>query len=279
VLAVGLALAASLSFGAGDFLGGLASRRLRVLAVLLLSQIVGLAGIGILVAARGAAWPGFDFVPAAAVAGAFATVGLVSLYRGLAVGLMSVVAPISATAAAVPVVASLAVGEAPSPLQGAGMAFALAGVALVSRPGRLAEAGARLAAGAGLGLLAASAFGIFFVAFDSAAEEDPYWATFVLRVTSLSLLIAAALVVRPPLGAAARLGLPLAAIGILDVAGNALFAVASTKGLVGIVSVLTSLYPVATVALARAFLGERLGPAQATGVGLAFAGVGLIAVG
>ena len=152
---------------------------------------------------------------------------------------------------------------------------------LVSLARSEGEARTRLAAGAGLGLVAAATFGAFLIFFDRAATDDPYWATLVLRIGSVALLATVALAVGPrpsrALGAATFLLLGL--IGLLDVAGNALFAVASTKGAVGVVAVLTSLYPVVTVALARFVLKERLQARQAVGVVCALAGVALIAAG
>ena len=277
--AILLSLASSASFGFADFLGGLSSRRLQVLTVLLVSQVAGFGGIALLIALRADAPPDARFVPLAILASVFATTGLAALYRGLAIGLMSVVAPIAATGAAIPVVASVALGEAPSRLEAAGIALALGGVLLVSRTESGGPAASRFAAGAGLGVVAAVGFGTFFLAFDAASKDDPYWATFAFRTSSLSLLAAAALVRRPPLRVDGRTGLVLALIGVLDVAGNAFFAVATTKGVIGVVAVLTSLYPVVTVALARAFLGERLSSGQALGVVAAFAGVASISLG
>jgi drug/metabolite transporter (DMT)-like permease len=279
MVAVALALASSLSFGVADFLGGLASRRLALLTVLLVSQTVGLVGIAALVAARAEGPPGGTFAPLALLASVFGTIGIAALYRGLAVGVMSVVAPIAATAAIVPVVVGAVTGESARGLQYAGIALALGGVVLVSRSDSPRGGGRRLAAGAGLGALAAAFIGFFFIAFEAASEDDPYWAAFVLRAGSASLLSAAALAMRPPLRVPRRGAIVLAVVGLLDLAGNTLFAVATTKGLIGVVSVLSSLYPVATVALARVFLGERLEALQVVGVAGAFAGVVLIAAG
>jgi drug/metabolite transporter (DMT)-like permease len=279
VPAVLLSLASSLSFGVADFLGGVASRRLAVVTVLLLSQAAGLAGIAVLVAARADAPPDAVFVPLAALSAVLGTAGVAALYRGLATGLMSVVAPIAAAAAVIPVVAGALRGEAPTALQNGGIALTLGGVVLVSRTRAAHGAGARLAAGAGLGLTAAVLFGLFLVSFEAASENDPYWAVLALRVASVALLLGAAAVLRPSLRVERRgLGV-LAVIGLLDMAGNAFFAVATTKGLIGVVSVLSSLYPIVTIGLARIVLGERLHPVQAAGVAAALAGVGLIAAG
>lgn len=277
--AVLLSLSSSLSFGVADFLGGVASRRLAVLTVLLVSQSFGLVGVAILVLARGDGPPDPGFVPLAALSALFGTVGVAALYRGLATGLMSVVAPIAAAAAVIPVVFGALTGEEPSAWQNGGIALVLGGVVLVSRT-RSGGAGARrLAAGAGLGLTAAVLFGLFLVTYDAASESDPYWATLTLRVSSVTMLAVAAAALRPSLRVEPRGLGTLAVIGLLDAAGNAFFAVATTKGLIGIVSVLSSLYPLVTIALARLVLRERLDAVQAIGAATALTGVGLIAIG
>jgi drug/metabolite transporter (DMT)-like permease len=281
VAAVLLALGSSLSFGIADFFGGVVTRRHAVVVVLLVSQTVGLAGIALVVLARGDGPPDAGFVPLALAASVLGVVGLAALYRGLATGMMSVVAPIAATASCVAVIAGIATGETPTGLQNAGIALALGGVILVSLARSEGEVRMRLTAGAGLGLVAAACFGAFLIAFDRAATDDPYWATLVLRLGSVALLAGVALAVgpRPSRALGAATFLLLGSIGLLDAAGNALFAVASTKGVVGVVAVLSSLYPVVTVALARFVLKERLQPRQAVGVVCALAGVALIAAG
>ncbi|MBW3593246.1 MAG: DMT family transporter, partial [Actinobacteria bacterium] len=130
-----------------------------------------------------------------------------------------------------------------------------------------------------LAVVAAVGIGFLLVFLDAASEADPYWASFVQRLTSTSLFALALVVLRPSLRTRPRQALVLVAIGVLDVGANTLFAVATTKGLVGPVSVLASLYPVVTVALARVVYRERLTRTQAGGVGAALGGVGLIAAG
>jgi drug/metabolite transporter (DMT)-like permease len=274
-----LALTASLSWGVGDFLAGLRARRLPVLTVLLVSQAAGLATIALVVAVRGAGPPEARFLGYAALAGLAGAIGLAALYRGLAVGSMSVVAPISATAAVVPVLAGVLGGERPSVAQNVGIAVAVAGVVLASRAPSAGAHGRRLAEGTGLALVAALAFGLLLAALGEASEGDPYWGTLTMRATSFSILVLAAALLRPSL-AAARGDLPaLLLIGVLDTAGNVLFAVATTKSLLSLVAVLGQLYPVVTVLLARVFLAERLAPAQGLGVVAAFTGVALITAG
>lgn len=280
--AVALALAASLSWGISDFVAGLKSRGLPVIAVLVVSQPAGLVLVAVLVAARGGEPPDAEHALYAALAGVVGILGLGAFYRGLAAGAMSIVAPVSATAAVVPLGVGLAQGERPSLLQGAGVGLALAGVVLASREAEEeARRGSRLAAGFGFALLAAVGFGLFFVALDaaSAGDADVFWVILLLRAVSSVLVVGAAVALRPRLPRGTANLAALAVVGCLDMTANALFAAASTRGLVSVVSVLASLYPVVVVALARSVLHERIARAQQAGIALALAGVGLISVG
>jgi drug/metabolite transporter (DMT)-like permease len=267
------ALLASVAWGVADFLGGLKSRTVHVLVVLLLAQISGVLAIGLVVAAAGNAPPAS--VLWAALAGLFGTLGLASFYRGMAVGAISVVAPIAAVGAIVPVVFGIATGDDVSRLQGIGFALALSGVALASFERH--EAGAiRVAAGVPWAIAAVVGFGGYYVPMHEASAQDFLWAALVFRTTVGLLAFAAWLVVRPPLRAArGHLG-AIMAIGILDTAGNALFAAAASLGEVSVVSVLATLYPVTTVALAAIVLGERVDRLQLAGVASALVGVVLI---
>ena len=270
-----LAFASSVSWGIADFLGGLKSRRLPLLNVLLASQGVGLALIGTFMLVRWEPPPGGDFALWAVFSGVAGVTGLAAFYRGLAVGNMGVVAPISATAAVVPVVAGIASGDRPATVQYVGLVLALAGVVLASRE----EVSGGTARGAGFAVVSALGFGLFFVGIDNASDADIGWAMVVNRITGVSLLLAAFALLRPPL-AARRNDIPvLATVGTLDIGANALFALASTEGLVSLVSVLGSLYPLTTVALAAVVLGERPHRVAQIGVATALAGVVLIAAG
>jgi drug/metabolite transporter (DMT)-like permease len=224
--------------------------------------------------------PSWTAVAWAALAGSAGIVALGAFYRALAIGTMSVVAPISATAAAVPVLVGLAEGERPGGLQIAGMAAALAGVILASR--EPVEEGCPPAnrAAIGLALVAAAGFGTFFVGIDraSATAEVP-WVIVVQRCCSVSLLLIATLVVRPSLPRDGASLLVLAAVGLLDLGANGLYALATTHGLLSVVSVLGSLYPAVTVVLARFVLAERIARVQEVGVVLALAGVIAISAG
>jgi len=273
-----LALAASLAWGVGDFLGGLKARALPSLLVMAASQPFGLAALGIGVAVRGTGIPG-DEVAWAALSAALGTIGLFAFYRGLATGAMSVVAPIAAVAAGFPVIWGVAVsGDHIHDLQAIGFIAAVGGSVAASleiRPERR-----QIAAGVGWAALAMLAFGGYYVPMHAASAHDWLWPAFLFRCTSVTLVVSVVLVrrIRP---SGLRPHWPgLVAVGFLDTGGNALFAAASsTHGLLSVVSVLASLYPVVTVLLARLVLGERVQRTQDAGVAVALAGVVQITAG
>jgi drug/metabolite transporter (DMT)-like permease len=274
--AVALALGASLSWGFADFFGPLKGRTYGALRVLVYVQLGGLVTIAIIVAIRGRG-PADPAVLLAIPAALSGTLGLYAYYRGRAVGAMSIVAPIAGISAVVPLTVGFSSGDRPSTWQILGMACALGGVFLASRePGRT---GSRLAAGAGLALLAALGFGGYFPPMHAAGNADFWWASLIFRMTSTSVILAAVAVVRPALAMPALQVPALWLIGIGDMLGNLLFAAASSSGLVSVTSVLASLYPMVTVILARIILDERVARSQEAGIGLTLAGVALISAG
>ena len=286
-MALALALTSSFAWGVADFVAGLKSRSLPVASVMLVAVVTGLALAAAVVGARGVAAPATSYLAYAALSAVVGSIGLAAFYRGLAVGAMSVVAPIAATGAAVPVAFGLASGERPGAVQVAGAAIAITGVVLAARESEsrpLAESGRsagrkRLARGVPLAMLAAVGLGSFLVAIDAASEGDAGWAVLVNRLVSLGLLTLAALLLRPRPPADLRDAAPAILVGALDTTANILIALATTLGLVSLVGVLGSLYPVVTIALARLVLGERIARGQQVGAATALAGVVLIAAG
>jgi uncharacterized membrane protein len=277
-LAALLALCASLSWGVADFLGGVKARVLPSLTVLAASQPFGLAALGIAVAVRGTGVPG-DEVAWAALAALFGTVGLFAFYRGMAAGALTVVTPIAAVAAAIPVIWGVAVsGDHIDGLQALGFVAALGGSVAASLELRAERT--QIAAGVGWAVLAMLCFGAYYVPMHAASTQDWLWPAFLFRCTSVTLVWSVVLARRArPTGLRGHWA-ALIAIGFLDTGGNALFAAASSShGLISVVSVLASLYPVVTVLLARILLGERVQRTQDVGVIVALAGVVLITAG
>jgi drug/metabolite transporter (DMT)-like permease len=272
-----LALCGALSWGVGDFLGGLASRRLHVLTVLAVSQAIGLVGVALWVTLAREPFPGVSELIPAGAGGIAGLIGLAALYRGLAIGAMGIVAPISAASPIVPLTVDAAQGTVPGTAQWVGIAFVLSGVVALSR--EPSKAGGRVAAGTGLALLAALGFGGFVVGLDASADESASWAVVSARSTAVALAVTAALLTSTTVRPQRALLPTLVAIGLVDSTANVLVAAATTKGAVGIVAVLSSLYPVVTVVLARIVLGEQLSGARRLGGAVAITGALLVAAG
>jgi drug/metabolite transporter (DMT)-like permease len=275
VLAIALGLASGLSWGIGDFFGGLASRRASAIAVVAFSQAVGLVLALVVLAAARPSPPSAAGYGLGIAAGVSGVIGLAAFYRALAIGTMGLVAPISALGALLPLAIDLAAGRSPGAVALAGMAVALAGAALASSaPGPASRRGLGLAA------VAAFGFGGFFVLLaESADDGGALWSIIAARSGSVPLALLAMAVVGAGVAMGQRVWPLVVAAGILDVSANLMFAAGSQRGLVSVVAVLGSLYPVATVALAAIFLHERMGPLQAAGAGLAVVGVVMIAAG
>lgn len=277
--AVLLALAASFAWGFADFGAGVATRRLPVFVVAAVSQTAGLIFVGAIVLATGASAPSRTELAWAAFAGVVGLVGLSFFYRALAVGTMGIVGPITATAAVVPVAYGLGRGERPSALQGIGVALAIAGVIAASLEPLPEGGGRRLGTGVGFALIAAFSFGWSLVGLGRAAAGGVAFATMTMRLAAVPIGIVLALTLQPRGPASSRGWLLLVAIGVIDTGATLLYAAAATKGLLSIVAVLSSLYPIVIVALARLLLAERVARTQLAGVGVALAGVALISAG
>ncbi|TGA95275.1 DMT family transporter [Streptomyces sp. MZ04] len=273
MLAVLLALGASLGWGASDFLGGLKSRSLPLISVLLISQTTALALLMAMVAAKGTPLPDVSSLGQAAVAGLAETAGVAALYRGLAVGRMGIVAPVAATAPVVPLVAGVVTGEVPAPLQFGGLALALVGLVITSKSPADGGTGRRALPSLLYGLLAALGFGTFFLAMHNASGEDVGWALLVARLTAVTA-IAAVIVAQRRRVTITGADLPAtAAIGVLIITADFLYATASNLGMASTAAVLGSLHTVVTIALARIVLKERLGRLQQFGIALSLVGV------
>ncbi|MEV1007121.1 DMT family transporter [Streptomyces sp. NPDC049881] len=283
-----LALATSLLWGLADFGGGLLTRRMPALTVVVVSQALAMAVLGAIVVATGAwseAGPRLWF---AVAAGAVGPVAMLCFYRALALGPMGVVSPLASTAVAVPVGVALLAGERPGLVQYSGILVAFVGIMLAGGPQR----GGPSVQGRTMGytLVAALGFGAVLALIAEASETTTglFLALFVQRVVNVVVGGGALLAgarrggpVLPPGGrAVVTAALPsLAFVGLADVAANATYALAARIGPVTVAAVLASLYPVVTALAARGVLRERLRPVQTAGAGLAMAGTLLLATG
>ena len=277
-----LALAASLCWGTADFTAGLKARTVALPTVLLLAQGIGLLLSVPVVVLSGRSFPGAGPALASLGAGVAVIVGLACFYRALARGTMSVVAPLAATGVAIPVLVGLLGGNHLAAVQAAGMLTAVIGVVLASRhSGAVSTPAGRRSHrdSIGLAVVAAIAFGCYFLLAHIGTRGGVAWLLALANVTGVIgvLVIAVALrsaPVRPPSHADVLI---LALAGVLEFAATGLYGLANRHGELSVVAVAGSLYPVATVLLARAVLKERLVRLQALGVSLALVGVVLIA--
>lgn len=284
-----LALASSLLWGSGDFLGGRASRAWPVFVVLAWSQVAMLAllwtGIAVGAAAGDLQVP-IRSVGIGALGGVAGVTALAAFYRALAIGPMSVVPPIASAGVALPVAVGLLRGDDASPIVLAGMALAIIGVVLASigeGTGDDESIATRVSARTlALCLVAATGFGLIFVALDAASGDSAATAliaTAGVRLGSCATILVALLLTRTRpwsgVGTVSLAGFVL--IGLLDTGANLSFAMATAFGDLALVAVLGSLYPAVTSTYAHVFLGERLGRVQLIGVVLAIAGVAVLA--
>lgn len=283
------ALATSLLWGLADFGGGLLTRRVPALTVVVVSQSVAVLVLGAIVLITGS-WTEFGpqlwFAVAAGVVG---PVAMLSFYKALALGPMGVVSPLGSLGVAVPVGVGLVLGERPGMVQIAGIAVAVAGVVLAGGPEVRGAAVQRRAVA--LTLVAAVGFGavMSLIAEASSTLTGLFLALFVQRVANVAVG-GTALFVSVGRGARAlpesggfrtvARALPLLAfVGLADVAANGTYSLAAHAGPVTVAAVLASLYPVITALAARGFLKERLRAVQTAGAGLALVGTILLASG
>jgi drug/metabolite transporter (DMT)-like permease len=280
-LTVILGLAAALSWGTGDFLGGLQARYLPGFAVALWSQLAGLLGLLLVLVVLGEP-PTITGALWGLGAGVCYGIAISSLYRGLALGIMAIVAPVSACGVVVPVLASLVSGQIPSALTAVGIVAAVGGAILASLQIGGRSRANRLRPALILALYAALGFGVFFVLLDqgvAVTSGSALWIIAGARVSSVATLLVIIVLGSHSAAWPGRRSGVVAAAGVLDTAGNALFAYSAAQGNLGVAAVMASLYPVATVLLGIAILKERLALIQGAGVMLALLGVILISAG
>ncbi|MEZ4711858.1 MAG: DMT family transporter [Caldilineaceae bacterium] len=268
-------LASALVWGAGDFCGGLATRRANVYRVVLLAHGLGvfiMAGCALLFDERAPTQSDLFFGVTGGIAG---LVGLLAFYQGLSQGSMGVTAPVAAIVTAViPIIVGAIKEGAPPPLQLLGFAVALAAVWLLAGSTNLASARWREFR---LPLLAGMGFGLFYVLFDNVSAGAVFWPLTGARIASVLIL---GLVVgrAPSKEFPTRAQWPIIGLaGLFDAFGNIFFVLAAQAGRLDIASVLSSLYPATTLLLARFLLDERLSPSQRWGAGLAIAALMMIA--
>ena len=271
-----LALLSSVVWGVSDFLGGTLSKKRKAIAVIGGSQTFGLLFASSLALIFGIwTWDTTVWFNGA-IAGAMGLLGLVGFYTALATGQMGIVAPISSLSAVVPLTIGLVQGERPSSLQVGGIVVALIGVILASGPELNGKVDSRPVF---LALFAALTFGFCVYFMAKGGQENPTVTIVAMRATQVSIVLVIALALTS-IGGLIKKDIPwLATIGASDAGANILFAFAASLGLLSVVAVLGSLYPIVTVLLAWWIHKERLMPVQYVGIAITFTGIALISLG
>ena len=274
-----LALGSAALYGAADFIGGLTARRADTMLVVVVSQLAGMVLVAAILTVLGTSAPGVRDWAWGGLAGLAGGIGVALLYRALAVGVMSLVAPVTAVCAvAVPVVAAILIlGERPSQTSSAGIGVALLAIVLVSHGGSNATSEPRRS-GVGLALASGVAIGLFFLALARTSADAGLWPLLFARVSSVALFGALVVISRRPLVMPRPVALTAFAGGILDMLANLLYLLATREGPLTLVVTLSSLYPASTVLLARIVLHERLTGRQWFGVMLALVAIVTIVV-
>ncbi len=281
-----LALLAAVVYGVADFCGGIATRRAPVLAVATSSQAVGLLALLLVAPLFSTHLPGGGVLLWSAGAGVAGGVGVALLYYGLAIGRVSVVAPITAVCSiAIPVLVGIGLGERPKVAALVGIGLAIVAVAFISQghaePGIVPATGVRRRRPAvdrsvPVALASGVAIGFFLVCLARTGTGSGLWPLVAARMVSIAMLAGAALIARQGLKVPSEARPATLGSGVLDVLANALYLGAVREGPLGLVATLASLYPASTVLLARLVLHERLRPVQSVGLACAALAIALI---
>jgi drug/metabolite transporter (DMT)-like permease len=267
-------LISALSWGAGDFSGGLATKRSNVYGVIAISQLFGVTLLIVLAILFKDTFPPLDHCLWAIVAGISGSLGIIALYRALATTRMGIAAPVSAVVTAgVPVIFALFTQGIPTTHKLIGFVIALVSVWLISQSdgGRIQLKDLTLPLLSGLG------FGFFLTLLTQANSISTLWSLVIARFASLSMIISVILVTKQVWRPASSQYVTIALAGILDAGGNLFYSLAAQTGYLAQAAILSSLYPAATVMLAMVVLREKLHRIQLVGVVLALVAIGLIA--
>ena len=278
-LSYALAVLSSITYGAADFLGGLATKRSTMVSVVVFSQLTGLILVLIALPLLPAASPSrVDFAWGAA-SGLAGGIGVALLYRGLAVGIMSVVAPVTAVCAVIiPLFTGMVLGDRPAVIALFGVMLAIIAIILVSQSGTV-ERETRRSSGVWIAIFSGIAIGIFLVCLERTGSSAGLWPLVAARVVSVGFFGLGGIFIRETIIPRRESMRTVIAGGTLDMLANIFYLLAVREGLLSIVATLTSLYPASTIILARLVLGETLRLVQLAGVLCAGAAIVLIVSG
>jgi drug/metabolite transporter (DMT)-like permease len=272
LLSILYGIASAATWGAGDFAGGLASRKLGAYRAVMYADFFGLLLVGIVFGFYRESIPSVSVLVTSAIAGALGSVGLLILYYSLTQGQMSIAAPVSALFAAVlPVVVGAITEGLPKPLQFIGFAVALTSVWLISSGNQTEQFRLKHLADLRLPILAGIGFGCYFIFIHYAVQgtDAILWPMIASRMAGTLLLFVVVLFRREPFAVARDAWVVIALNATLDLSGNFFYILASHAGRLDIAAVLSSLYPGSTVLLAWVVLKERIAPTQWIGIAAA----------
>ena len=279
MLSIIFGLLSALTWGAGDFTGGLATRKVGAVRAVFYASVIGLIAVLVCAYLFGEPFPVISTLLIAAFAGVFGCLGLLLLYAAMANGTMSIAAPVSALlAAALPVMVGMVTEGLPELLTLLGFLFALLAVWMVSQgEGGIRNIHSHLA-DLKLPLLAGLGFGLYFVFMHNATDTGAIlWPMVASRTASVVLLLGYMLITRTSFRITDMSSLPVITLnGVLDLTGNGFFILAAQAGRLDVASVLSSLYPGSTVLLAWIFLRERLTRSQWIGIAAALTAIVLM---
>ena len=274
IATVTLGLVAAAAYGSSDFGGGVISRRAPLLGVVLISQSCGAALAIALAVVAGGTLPGPPDIAWSILAGILGATGITALYRGLAVGRMGIVAPVTAVLASViPVVGGVVLQGAPPVVVSIGIGVALAAVVLVSWE---TDSDGTGRAGLRPAVLAGSAFGLYEITIAQIGEDAVLGPLAVIRATQAVLVAVVVIVARSAWRPEGSLLPAIAAIGVLEMTATGAFILAVQTGSLAVASIVSALYPVVTILLAAMILRERVSGRHAVGIGLAMLAIALI---
>ena len=274
-----ISTATAVLFGSADFLGGLASRKSPALLVSAMMFATGIVIFPLVLLVVPPVEVSARDLGFGAVSGVMGMIGVLSLYAALAIGRMSVVAPITAAlSGSGPAAYDLLSGAQVGTAGLVGMALAVVSVIVVSTTTGTVEEHGMPPKAVGMSVLAGSCFATSLIALSMTAQSSGFAPLLVARVVGTVGFAVAVLVRRKEMVFEAQ-GMRLSVMtGVLDAAANVTMLTAVRIGPLAVAAVVGGLYPVATMLLARVILSERLKRHQIAGVALALVAVVLTAL-
>ncbi|MCD4677989.1 MAG: DMT family transporter [Desulfobacula sp.] len=276
MLPITLSILACFGWGIADFIGGLKSRNLPTLSILVISSVTGTFLLGIMILLLNSSLPNDPQLIWAIPAGLIGIAAMFLLYRSLAVGTMSILAPISATGVILPVIWGIFFGDTLSGLCILGIVIAIIGSLMAVMENDLERKKKKLTKGVGLAIGSAFFVGLYFITMDMACTHHPIWASMIMRSSTLIILIPLLFFTKVTINIGKIQLTPILLMGVMDTMAAFCFAIATSKGMLSQVAVISSLYPAVTIVLSTVITGERIQKIQVSGVILAITGVTLI---